>query len=334
MDPNLLSYTVSALNSGGAETAARLARIAIEQNGYDTAAWHVLGHAELRLQHYAKANHCFCVCLSHNPEHAPSRQLFHETFGRATLECAAELSAAFRNIELALETRLDDLYQGKVMSGFFQGMQLHKETTWINDKSAKLLGVYESNLHPWLEQCVAQPYEHIINIGCAEGYYAVGLALKIPGAQVHAYDSDEAAQRVCFETARLNGVSERMIVAGACTAQGLNAAIVQHRRTLVFADCEGYEMVLLDPEAAPALTGTDIIVETHDFFGNRSIVDTLLQRFATTHVIAVQKETGRNPNEFAALVELPSVISWLAMCEWRPKAQTWLRLLAKEPTPA
>jgi len=40
----------------------------------------------------------------------------------------------------------------------------------------KLLGFYEQPLQPYIEQVIQTGYPTIINIGCAEGYYAVGLA--------------------------------------------------------------------------------------------------------------------------------------------------------------
>ena len=41
---------------------------------------------------------------------------------------------------------------------------------------AKLLGCYEQPLQPFIEEAIANAYPTILNIGCAEGYYAVGMA--------------------------------------------------------------------------------------------------------------------------------------------------------------
>src|SRR5689334_17519514 len=40
----------------------------------------------------------------------------------------------------------------------------------------KLLGSYEEELWPALRRLAALPIPAVVNVGCAEGYYAVGLA--------------------------------------------------------------------------------------------------------------------------------------------------------------
>jgi hypothetical protein len=39
---------------------------------------------------------------------------------------------------------------------------------------SKLLGTYESELHPVLHEILIKPYELIVDVGSAEGYYAIG----------------------------------------------------------------------------------------------------------------------------------------------------------------
>ena len=42
----------------------------------------------------------------------------------------------------------------------------------------KLVGSYEAPLESWIEEAIKNGYNRIIDIGCAEGYYAVGLAFR------------------------------------------------------------------------------------------------------------------------------------------------------------
>ena len=44
----------------------------------------------------------------------------------------------------------------------------------------------------------------------AEGYYAVGLTVRMPAADVFAFDTDAEAQRMCRDMAERNGVSEHV----------------------------------------------------------------------------------------------------------------------------
>ncbi|MCX8509932.1 MAG: hypothetical protein ORN49_13820, partial [Rhodobacteraceae bacterium] len=94
----------------------------------------------------------------------------------------------------------------KVLSGPFRGMDYAVAAT-EGAGAARLLGCYEASLHPIVEAAVARGYAQIIDIGCAEGYYAVGLALRLPQARVLAHDTNPAAQQACQGFAALNGVA-------------------------------------------------------------------------------------------------------------------------------
>ena len=61
---------------------------------------------------------------------------------------------------------------------------------------------------------VERRYDALINIGAAEGCYAVGLARLMPGTEVVACDYDASAQAVCRELTEKNGVADRVVVSG------------------------------------------------------------------------------------------------------------------------
>src|SRR5438477_7503575 len=121
-------------------------------------------------------------------------------------------------VEKATQTIAPDLV---VKHGPFQGMQ-YTATQWVGGAVfPKLLGCYERELHEVIEACCKTPYTEIVDIGCAEGYYAVGLARRIPTAKVYAYDIQESAQRRCQEMARANGVDQRVITGSGCSSETL-----------------------------------------------------------------------------------------------------------------
>lgn len=144
----------------------------------------------------------------------------------------------------------------------------------------KLLGCYEQELHPLIESFGQADYECVLDIGCAEGYYAVGLARMLPDVDVYAHDRDEKAQSLCKQMAEMNDVSDRVHVGGLFPTQEF--ARFAGKRTLVICDIEGAELELLDPAAAPSLAKFDILVELHDLSGQH-ISEQLLPRFADSH---------------------------------------------------
>lgn len=83
----------------------------------------------------------------------------------------------------------------------------------------KLIGSYERELGGVIEIICRQEYSEIIDIGCAEGYYAVGCSMRMPGAKVFAYDTSDKARRLCAEMARLNNVHDKIEIRSKCTPE-------------------------------------------------------------------------------------------------------------------
>ncbi|MDP6095842.1 MAG: hypothetical protein QGG67_07640 [Gammaproteobacteria bacterium] len=64
----------------------------------------------------------------------------------------------------------------------------------------KLLGCYEQELHHVANSIAETGYKNVVNIGCAEGYYAVGLTRLLPEEiKTYAYDINPEARRICKE---------------------------------------------------------------------------------------------------------------------------------------
>jgi hypothetical protein len=233
-----------------------------------------------------------------------------------------DVSARLRRAELNRE-----LLQGAdalVQSGPFSGMRLSLEASWSDGAVApKVLGSYEAELHPALCKAIVRRPATVVNIGCAEGYYAVGLALRLPNAKVIAFDSDERAQAVCRQMAAANAVADRVEVTGGCTPELLGAVMADRGRMLLVMDCEGGELELLSDDLIAGMRNCDVIVECHDFI-NRGSTEALMGRFAASHQVERVEERARDPNQFPLLQNRSSLECWLALCEFRPKLISWL----------
>src|ERR1700722_4624595 len=97
-----------------------------------------------------------------------------------------------------LEETLFAKVDGRVQDGPFKGMTLVRNSSWYGGQILpKLLGVYEFELFGDVERMIYNSPDIIINIGCAEGYYAVGFATRIPAAKVYAFDIDIRGLHVC-----------------------------------------------------------------------------------------------------------------------------------------
>ena len=193
---------------------------------------------------------------------------------------------------------------------------------------AKLLGCYEQPLQPYLLRAINRNYGTLINIGCAEGYYAVGLAVAMPNTNSLAFDTDENAQKACADLAKKNGVADRVKIGKHFNIQKF--ADYESHNALVLCDIEGAERDLLDPIKAPALSNLDIIVESHECLV-RGITEELTRRFSSSHNIIRVNDNGQRsleeaPKWFAEMAHLDQL---LATWEWRSGPTPWLVMDAK-----
>ena len=211
-----------------------------------------------------------------------------------------------------------------IWDGPFKGMEYVAATEGA--LLPRLLGVYESELHPHLAAFGAEGLDCVIDVGCAEGYYAVGLARIWPGVTVYAHDIEEKARDACRALAAKNGVGERVIVGGEFKPTDFEA--FAGRRGLVMVDAEGAELDILQPELSPALAGLSVIVETHDVY-RKGALETLTARFSPTHeIIRVDQAypVFQPPPWFR---DMPHLDRLLAIWEWRLAPTPWLVMRPK-----
>ena len=243
----------------------------------------------------------------------------------AQLNNALRLLAKWRSV-LIQNTLLQQ--QGTVvMEGPLKGMDFLPQSA-EGCHIAKLLGCYEQPLLPHIEAAIQASYPTILNIGCAEGYYAVGMARRTPQSRVLAFDLNPKAQEVCAELVAKNGVSDRVTVGALFKPEDF--AQYAKQKVLVLCDIEGAERELLDPQASPALKGMDLIVEAHECL-IPGITKLLLQRFTPSHDITLVEDNGQRqlhsaPAWFNNLAHLDQL---LAVWEWRSGPTPWLVMKAK-----
>jgi hypothetical protein len=217
-------------------------------------------------------------------------------------------------------------HEGAVIrGGIFAGMR-YVETATEGALIPRLLGSYEAELHPFLRAFAAEGVDDVVDVGCAEGYYAVGLARLMPEVAVHAFDIDEKARRACAELAVRNDVADRVTIGGAFAEDGFQA--FAGRRVLVMVDAEGAELDILRPDRNPALAAMRIVVETHDVY-RRGALQTLMDRFSPTHEIVVVREQPKTADLPAWLYDLSHLDQLLAVWEWREAPTPWLVMRPK-----
>jgi hypothetical protein len=223
----------------------------------------------------------------------------------------------------------------QVLTGPFRGL-LYLDEIVFGPITPKWLGSYESEIQDIIEAICQREYHQIINLGCAEGYYAVGLAWRNPTCRVFAFDTDPLSRIQTRRLARINNLSSRVSIRGYCAHDELQRLATP--RSLFLIDIEGHEISLLDPSKAPAIRQSDILVEVHetDSSNDLSTTESLLRdRFEMSHTIE-----RRVPSDCSAWIQrnhqvwhsrLTSAEVLDAVNEYRSDRQVWLWMQAKQP---
>lgn len=216
-------------------------------------------------------------------------------------------------------------HQTVVQAGPFKGLKLCPSID-LPTNLPKLVGSYESELHPVLTQVIKKGFSTVVDIGTAEGYYAIGLARAMEQARVIGYEMDERQRNRCQTAAYLNGVQSRVELFGKCDALSLRN--LNLKCVLLILDCEGTEVDILCGAIIPRLQSATLMVELHDAI-RPGCGRLLTERFAPTHDLTFIAATprkidsycvpGLNRHELALAVheDRIGIQEWAFMC---PKA--------------
>ena len=184
----------------------------------------------------------------------------------------------------------------------------------------KLLGCYEAECHPFIEEACGRTYSQVINIGAGEGYYAVGLARRMPTVPVIAFEANAINRELCASVAAENDAAEQIRILNACTSELLHCVL--EARALIVCDCEGAEADILRGDVAVNLLNADILVELHDFIVP-DISKIIIDRFSGSHTIEIVASSPRDPADYPFVSTFSARDRELFLLEKRPCRMEW-----------
>ena len=213
-----------------------------------------------------------------------------------------------------------------VLSGPFKGLVYSRHAA---DKLLlhRLFGAYECELHGAVERLCTAERDAVVVAGAGEGYYAVGLARRLPQAKVHAYEGYAWAQHLLKQMIAKNQVQDRVQTGGLIDPPELERVLSTTARPAVVCDVEGYERELLDPVAVPSLARAAILLELHEHMVP-GLTEEIRRRFAGTHRIDEFYSRPRSLADLPPGVSLSSEDGLWAIDEdrFRRVRQTWFLL--------
>lgn len=222
------------------------------------------------------------------------------------------------------------LLRSRVAAGPFAGLR-YLGSSRGSCLGAKLVGTYELELQPLVRRLEASGIRHFVDVGAAEGYYAVGLLrMAGPEASLTAFEFHEDAQRLTARLAAKNGVANQLTVLGACDPPDLQRALERLADPLfVLCDVEGHEAILLDPEVVPALKRAFVLVELHEVEAP-GITAKVRERFEATHTVEEILSAPRRASDLPLNTWwtklLPESAKMALMEEHRPRQMSWFWL--------
>lgn len=194
-----------------------------------------------------------------------------------------------------------ETYNYNVVGGPFKGLKYINRAVG-SGYLIKLIGVYEEILHKTILSSISRKYTTFIDIGCAEGYYLVGIGRESKETKLIGYDIDKKALELTRELYTINNLSNELLLIDNCTPEDLNSRIDD--KTLLMCDAEGFENEILNPLLVSNLTNVQtFIVELHDFAVS-GIKEILTKRFEKTHTIETIIFKNGNPENYPFLMNI------------------------------
>jgi hypothetical protein len=212
----------------------------------------------------------------------------------------------------------------EVIRGVFKGLKYPDLISFGSTLFPKLAGTYEYCLKKYFESEDFQKYQLIVDIGCAEGYYAIGSLLINKSAEVIAIDTDPKALLFCEEMAKLNNVQQRITFRSEFVWSLLDGHLQKNKQdVLIICDCEGCEFDLFDATYLPVIRSCNFIIELHDFV-KPGAKEKLISEFNATHEVHIETEI-EDPH-FRMVPWAKSLQREITLSEHRPLRMEWMIL--------
>ena len=225
---------------------------------------------------------------------------------------------------------------GIVQYGFFKGMKLLYNSSWgLTDKGSMILGFYESEItnEIFLND---DKRDIFIDIGGADGYYSTGALFSKKFKKCICFESDKNSQYVIKQNAKINGVSENLIILGIATEESISKIFTDLKYSisncLVLCDIEGAEFDLFNENILSMFSKSKIIIEIHPWMvenGSKKyeLLKEISKKFFNINILTTK---SRDLSIYRELDMLPDNDRWLLCSEGRSFRMEWLILTPKD----
>jgi hypothetical protein len=221
---------------------------------------------------------------------------------------------------------------GVVKHGPFTGLKLTSNTWWGgNDLGSMCFGLYEKELLEFLNSKYLENRDIFIDIGAADGYYAIGLLMSKSVKSALCFElTPEGRDTINFNW-NLNDKPGVIEIKGDVFTDFKNSvSYIDFKKTTVLIDIEGSEFSFLNNEILKILQNAVVIIEIHNWIPNFiDLYSEFLKNASEIFDIEILTRQERETLIFDELLSLTDDNRLLLTSESRPCVMRFLVLKPK-----
>lgn len=220
-----------------------------------------------------------------------------------------------------------DIFRNKVAYGPFKGMQFGEKIYWgKRDLLTKYLGQYEPQI---IEKLIkySKDYNHFIDIGAADGYFAIGLLHSNLYSSSTCFEISKYGRSVILKNAELNNVQKSINLYGKAELDMMSKVLREQGPSVILCDIEGGEYQLFNKAFLEIVKGCVVIIELHMFVkGEENMRKELIRDASNFFEVSYIKRHNPKVNEFEELKDWDDNSRHIGFSEGRTTRGLWLLL--------
>lgn len=249
-----------------------------------------------------------------------------QTFRKAIDYLTFKRAINKRRQQLSIEVAQAQGWQ--VAHGPFVGMQIASASWWgQTDLASKILGFYEAEVLAVLSSVDKSRYKHFVDLGAADGYYAIGCVYAGLFCDAYAFEMSNQGQSVIRANAQLNGVTDSIHIHGFAD-ENFDRMIPQVclSQAVILVDIEGGEFDLINDLILQKLNQSFLIIELHEFMVDNGAekLAALIARLEKVYKLTWLSTGSRDLSRFNSLMHYNDSDRWLLCSEGRMQLQRWV----------
>lgn len=242
----------------------------------------------------------------------------------------ADLDSFIYERRLELANQVDEENNSTIQIGPFKGMRLSQGDWWGKiDRPSMIFGFYEKEVLESLASLKSK-YNTLIDLGAADGYYAIGAVFSGLFEQSVCYEIEAEGQKQIKKNAIANNVLDFVKIRGEAKKNFYDEFTQEELdSSVILLDVEGEEFnIFSKKEDFLKLKKSTIIIESHALYFDdgyqkqKNLINIASEFFNVTEL----KMSSRDLSNIEYLEKFSDSDRWLMCSEGRGQLMSWIRL--------